>query len=91
MFVRARVRVRGMQRGESFLGKGNFALAERLAATGAKIFIEVLIGKDKQQSFPHRHRLGAFAAIESGGLEGFKLFHVNPEYETRPDPRGASQ
>ena len=38
--------------------------------------------------FPHRHRLGAAAAIESGGLEGVKLFHVNQRM--KPDPtRGA--
>jgi L-threonylcarbamoyladenylate synthase len=38
---------------------------------------------------PHRHRLGALAAIESGGLEGFKLFHVNRSM--KPDPTRAVQ
>ncbi len=77
-----------MQGGLPFLRQRDFALAQRVAATGAKIFIEVLVGQDQQQTFPHRHRLGALAAIESGGLEGFKLFHVNPRM--KPDPtRGA--
>jgi L-threonylcarbamoyladenylate synthase len=38
---------------------------------------------------PHRHRLGAAAAIESGGLEGFKLFHV--DNLMKPDPTRAAQ
>ena len=80
-----------MQSGPLFLRERDFALAQRIATTGTEIFIEVLVGQDQQQVLPHRHRLGAAAAIESGGLEGFKLFHVNPEYETRPDPLGASQ
>ncbi len=69
----------------------NFALAERCAATGTEIFIEVLVRQNEKQALPHRHRLCALAAIESGGLEGFKLFHVNRWYETRPDPTRASQ
>jgi len=35
---------RGVQGGQPFLRKGNFPLAQRLAATGAEIFIEVLLG-----------------------------------------------
>ena len=69
----------------------DLALAERLAATGTEIFIKVFVRQNQKQAFPHRHRLGAFAAIESGCLEGFKLFHVNRWYETRPDPTRASQ
>ena len=82
---------RGAQSGAPFFLVRNFALSQRAAATGAEIFIKVLVGQNEQQMFPHRHRLGALAAIESGGLEGFKLFHVNRSYQTRPDPQGASQ
>jgi len=66
-----------LQRGEPLVGQRDRALPERFATAGTQIFIKVFIGQDQQQPFPHRHRLGAFAAIKSGGLEGFKLFHVN--------------
>jgi len=82
---------RGVHSGLTFLRGRDFAFPQRLAATGTEIFIKVLVGQNQEQMFPHRHRLGALAAIESGGLEGFKLFHVNDEYETRPDPHGASE
>ena len=75
---------RGVQGSLPFFRERNFAFAERVAAAGTEIFIEVLVGQDQQQALPHRHRLGAPAAIESGGLEGFKLFHVNQRM--KPDP-----
>jgi L-threonylcarbamoyladenylate synthase len=67
----------------------NFTFAQRVAATGTEIFIEVLIGQDQQQTFTHRHRLGASAAIESGGFEGFELFHIN--HRMKPDPTRVEQ
>jgi len=72
------VLARGVPCGVPLFRERDFALSQRVAATGTEIFIEVFVRKDQQQVFPHRHRLGAAAAIESGGLEGFKLFHVNP-------------
>jgi hypothetical protein len=80
-----------LDRGLLLFCQRDFALPERIATTGAEIFIKVFVGQDQKQMFPHWHRLGAPAAIESGGLEGFKLFHVTHEYETRPDRRGASE
>ena len=67
----------GMQGGKPFVCKRDFALSKRFGATGAEIFIKILVGQDKQQPFPHWHRLSTFAAIESGCLEGFKLFHTS--------------
>jgi hypothetical protein len=87
----AMANARGAQGSLPLFRERDFTLAQRITTTGTEIFIEVLVGQDEQQSFPHRHRLGAPAAIESGGLEGFKLFHFNHWYETRPDGRGASQ
>src|SRR5271170_7997603 len=80
---------RGVQSSAPLFRERYFALPERIAATGTEIFIEVLVGQDQQQTFPHRHRLGAAAAIESGGLEGFKLFHFNPRM--KPDPTRVAQ
>ncbi len=37
-----------MQGGEPLVREGDLALSERFGATGAKIFIKVLIGKDEQ-------------------------------------------
>lgn len=91
IYLAAMMNARSAQGSLPLFRKRDFALAQRIATTGTEIFIEILVGQDQQQALPHRHRLGAPAAIESGGLEGFELFHVNPKYETRPDPHGASQ
>jgi L-threonylcarbamoyladenylate synthase len=79
----------GMQRGPPLLRKGDFPLAQRVAATGTEIFIEVLVRQNQQKTFPHRHRLGAPAAIESGGLERIKLVHDNESM--KPDPTQVAQ
>ena len=81
--------MRGVQGGAPLFRQRDFALSQRIAATGTEVFIEVLVGQNQQQVLAHGHRLGASAAIESGGLEGFKLFHVNQRM--KPDPTRGEQ
>jgi len=39
---------RGAQGGQPFLRKRDFTFPQRIATTGTEIFIEVLVGQDKQ-------------------------------------------
>ena len=38
----------GSRGGKALVGEGDFALAQRFGATGAKVLIDVLVGQDKQ-------------------------------------------
>src|SRR6266480_1265996 len=52
---------------------GDFTLADRRSAAGAKVIVDFLVRENQQEPFAHRHGGLAFLAIEARGGEILKL------------------